>query len=161
MLPYLSPAGERSPFLDTTIRGAITGLDTGHTPADIARERNVDLIITDHHEWHDNALPVCAAIVHPRIGESKYPNEHLCGAGVAFKLAWEVGKCVNGSDAPRVGEAFKWFLMEATALAALGTIADVVPLIGENRVLAHFGLSGLKSSRLTGIRALIGSAGPR
>src|SRR4029434_227258 len=51
------------------------------------------------------------------------------------------------------------FLMEAMALAALGTIADVVPLIGENRVLAHFGVSNLENSRLTGIRALIDSAG--
>jgi single-stranded-DNA-specific exonuclease len=63
------------------------------------------------------------------------------------------------SGANRVSESFRSFLLEATALAALGTIADVVPLIGENRVLAHFGLSGLKNSQLTGIRALIGSAG--
>lgn len=140
----------------------IVTVDCGITavaPAQIACERGVDLIITDHHEWHADALPQCVAIVHPRIGDSTYPNEHLCGAGVAFKLAWEVGKCVNGSDAARVSDAFKWFLMEATALAALGTIADVVPLVGENRTLAHFGLSGLKSSKLTGIRALIDSAG--
>src|SRR5208282_1303099 len=85
-----------------------------------------------------------------------YPNPHLCGAGVAFKLAWGIGQAVGG--AVRVSESFRGFLLEATALAALGTIADVVALVGENRVLAHFGLSGLAASKLTGIRALIESA---
>src|SRR5262249_43573102 len=55
-------------------------------------------------------------------------------------------------------DSFKNFLLDATALAALGTIADVVPLVGENRVLAHFGLTGLKQSALNGVRALIASA---
>jgi single-stranded-DNA-specific exonuclease len=63
------------------------------------------------------------------------------------------------SGASRVSEEFRNFLVEATALAALGTIADVVPLVGENRILAHFGLTGLKSSKLTGIQALIANAG--
>jgi single-stranded-DNA-specific exonuclease len=94
--------------------------------------------------------------VHPRL-DSAYPNPHLCGAGVAFKLAWGVGLAMSGAD--RVSEEFKAFLVEATALAALGTIADVVPLVGENRVLAHYGLGGLKASRLRGLVALIESAG--
>jgi single-stranded-DNA-specific exonuclease len=85
-----------------------------------------------------------------------YPNPHLCGAGVAFKLAWGIGQAVSG--AVKVSETFRNFLVEATAFAALGTIADVVPLVGENRILAHFGLGGLKESKLTGIRALIASA---
>jgi single-stranded-DNA-specific exonuclease len=103
-------------------------------------------------------LPDCYAIVHPRLpneGEA-YPNPHLCGAGVAFKLAWGIGLAMSG--AVRVNEEFRDFLVEATAFAALGTIADVVPLVGENRVLAYFGLSGLKASKLVGIRALIESA---
>jgi single-stranded-DNA-specific exonuclease len=157
----------------------IVTVDCGITaigPAKVAREAGVDLIITDHHEWHESAaplttvadhgpiLPTCCAIVHPRLtsplaaSQSKpYPNPNLCGAGVAFKLAWAIGQAMN--DAPRVSDSFRAYLMEATALAALGTIADVVPLVGENRVLAHFGLSNLKSSKLTGIRALIASAG--
>ncbi|HEY7087807.1 MAG TPA: single-stranded-DNA-specific exonuclease RecJ [Tepidisphaeraceae bacterium] len=136
----------------------IVTVDCGITatePAKVARERGVDLIITDHHEPHAE-LPECFAIVHPRLGDT-YPNPHLCGAGVAFKLAWGVGLAISGAN--RVNEDFRNFLVEATALAALGTIADVVPLIGENRVLAHFGLSGLKASKLNGIRALIASAG--
>jgi single-stranded-DNA-specific exonuclease len=141
----------------------IVTVDCGITalaPAKIAADRGVDLIITDHHEWHADAkFPQCFAIVHPRLPHDgpAYPNPHLCGAGIAFKLAWAVGTQISGS--PRVSEEFRNFLMEATALAALGTIADVVPLIGENRVLAHYGLNCLKSSRLLGIRALIKSAG--
>jgi single-stranded-DNA-specific exonuclease len=173
----------------------IVTVDCGITavePARVARERGVDLIITDHHEWHGGhsndqrhtgenpsaalpritsgggkekigrdagiVLPDCFAVVHPRLpAEGKaYPNPHLCGAGVAFKVAWGIGQAIAG--AAKVSESFRGFLVEATALAALGTIADVVPLVGENRVLAHFGLSGLAASRLTGIRALIESA---
>jgi single-stranded-DNA-specific exonuclease len=103
-------------------------------------------------------LPDCYAIVHPRLpGDGPaYPNPYLCGAGVAFKLAWGIGLAMSG--AVRVNDAFREFLVEATAFAALGTIADVVPLVGENRILAYFGLSGLKASKLVGIRALIESA---
>src|SRR5687768_7935845 len=158
----------------------IITVDCGITavgPAKLARERGVDLIITDHHDWHEIAapltddesqhepiLPSCYAIVHPRLrtqhsglSTQNYPNPHLCGAGVAFKLAWGIGQAVTGAD--RVSSEFRDFLIEATALAALGTIADVVPLVGENRVLAHFGLGGLRQSKLVGIRALISSAG--
>jgi single-stranded-DNA-specific exonuclease len=141
-------------------RGArlIVSVDCGVTamePAKAACDRGVDLIITDHHEMHPQ-LPQCFTVVHPRLTDA-YPNPSLCGAGVAFKLAWGVGLAVSGAN--RVNEDFRNFLVEATALAALGTIADVVPLIGENRVLAHFGLNGLRDSKLNGIRALISSAG--
>lgn len=153
--------------------------------AKVARERGVDLIITDHHEWKERTedsglrteqevppdtqssvlspsssplLPDCYTIVHPRLTEgASYPNPHLCGAGVAFKLAWGLGLAMSGAD--RVSDDFRNFLVEATALAALGTIADVVPLVGENRTLAYFGLGGLKQSRLRGVIALIESAG--
>lgn len=155
----------------------IITVDCGVTavePAKVARDRGVDLIITDHHEWHadkDEArrvkeegrslhpcLPDCFAVVHPRLPHDgpPYPNPHLCGAGVAFKLAWGIGQAFTGAQ--RVNEDFRAFLIDATALAALGTIADVVPLVGENRILAHFGLGGLKASKLLGIRALIRSA---
>lgn len=167
----------------------IVSVDCGITAieqAKVVRERGVDLIITDHHEWHTTKeqggrrkededaagsplhpssfnlhpsplLPDCFAIVHPRLPGSTYPNPFLCGAGVAFKLAWGIGLAVNG--AARVDPEFRAFLIEATALAALGTIADVVPLVGENRILAYWGLGGLKASKLHGIQALIASAG--
>jgi single-stranded-DNA-specific exonuclease len=114
-----------------------------------------------HPEIPNPQLPDCYAVVHPRLpqpdGSAAYPNPHLCGAGVAFKLAWGVGMAMSGAN--RVSDAFRAFLLDATALAALGTIADVVPLVGENRILAHYGLGGLTKTRLTGIRALIDSAG--
>jgi single-stranded-DNA-specific exonuclease len=166
----------------------IVSVDCGITAVEQAKvpcSRGVDLIITDHHEWHVSneteigrngetetitdspvhrfsdfrspLLPECFTIVHPRLPGSGYPNPHLCGAGVAFKLAWGVGLAVSGSE--RVSAEFRAFLVEATALAALGTIADVVPLVGENRILAHWGLGGLKQSQLQGIVALIESAG--
>jgi single-stranded-DNA-specific exonuclease len=158
----------------------IVTVDCGVTAieqAKLARARGVDLIITDHHDWHTLAppltdadalntpiLPQCYTLVHPRrtVDDAgvahRYPNPALCGAGVAFKLAWGIGMiCAGGNQ--RVAPDFRAYLLEATALAALGTIADVVPLIGENRVLAAFGLSGLKASKLAGIQALIESAG--
>jgi single-stranded-DNA-specific exonuclease len=149
-------------------RGAklIVTVDCGVTAveqAKVARERGVDLIITDHHEWHDDHLPQCYTIIHPRLSKEddgagrNYPNGALCGAGVAFKLAWGIGQACN--NAARVSDPFREFLVDATAFAALGTIADVVPLVDENRVLAAFGLGGLKQSKLVGIQALIESAG--
>jgi single-stranded-DNA-specific exonuclease len=169
-LKQLCEAGAK---LIITVDCGITAIE----PAKVAREHGVDLIITDHHEWHEDIaecrmpnadssatfaptphLPDCYAIVHPRLpGDGPaYPNPYLCGAGVAFKLAWGIGLAMSG--AVRVNDAFREFLVEATAFAALGTIADVVPLVGENRNLAYFGLSGLKASKLVGIRALIESA---
>jgi single-stranded-DNA-specific exonuclease len=145
----------------------VISVDCGVTAIDEAKvlcKRGVDLIVTDHHEWreddgtHAPVLPECFVIVHPRLGgETAYPNPHLCGAGVAFKLAWAIGMIHAGG--PRVSEEFKQFLLEATSLAALGTVADVVPLKGENRTLVHFGLGGLKKSSLHGLKALIASAG--
>lgn len=145
----------------------IVTVDCGVTaiePVAAAAARGVDVIVTDHHEFHLRPgaeglphLPDACAVVHPRLPqEPLYPNPHLCGAGVAFKLAWAIGKAVTGQE--RVSEEFRAFLMDALALAALGTIADVVPLIGENRVLARFGLGRITESKLTGLRALIESA---
>ncbi len=76
---------------------------TAIAPALVAKERAVDLIITDHHEWKESAehqpmLPDCYAIVHPRLPAENgiaYPNPSLCGAGVAFKLAWAIGQAVS------------------------------------------------------------------
>src|SRR4051812_30664583 len=170
---------ERGAKLIVTVDCGVTAIG----PANAARERGVDLVITDHHDWHEIAapltddesqhgpiLPTCYTIVHPRLpatetaaGDSLaasrliYPNPNLCGAGVAFKLAWGIGQSITG--ATKVADDFRNFLMEALALTALGTIADVVPLVGENRIIAHYGLGNLKRSKLTGIQALISSAG--
>jgi single-stranded-DNA-specific exonuclease len=143
----------------------IVSVDCGITAieeARVAKSRGVEMIVTDHHEWHVDAdgtplLPDCFSIVHPRLkSEREYPNPFLSGAGVAFKLAWAIGQAAGGQE--RVSQTYREFLIEATALAALGTIADVVPLIGENRALAAFGLGGLRETKLIGLRALIESA---
>jgi len=116
-----------------------------------AIEAGMEVVVTDHHGLGES-LPPAAAVVHPAIG-NEYPNPHLAGAGVAFKLAWQTAREICGED--RVDQPMREFLLRATCLAALGTIADVVPLIGENRVLAVHGLRALPASRHPGIRALL------
>jgi len=123
-------------------------------PVRVAREIGLTLVITDHHTPGDT-LPDADGIVHPQIAGG-YPNPNLCGAGVAFKLAWAIARTLSGSQ--RVSQQFRDFLIDAMGLVALGTIADVVPLIDENRVLARFGLTGLTESKLTGLVTLIETA---
>jgi len=130
-----------------TVDCGITAIDQ----ARLARRLGLTLIVTDHHAPGET-LPDADAVVHPRL-DARYPNPDLCGAGVAFKLAWAVARRLSG--ATRVDPRFREFLTDATGLTALGTIADVVPLTGENRVLAKFGLTGLAASRLPGLAALI------
>ena len=139
------------------------GISDGAAVAEAA-QAGVDVIVTDHHglpeelataATGDSPRRAAAAIVHPALGE--YPNRDLCGAGVAFKLAWAVARHAGGET--RVDAPLRDFLVYATSLAALGTIADVVPLVGENRVLAWYGLKGLTSVDHPGLRALLESAG--
>ena len=120
--------------------------------AEKARELGLQLIITDHHEMADR-LPEAAAIVHPRLPGHSYPFSGLCGAGVAFKLAWALCQCA--SQARKVSPHMKDFLMQAVALAALGTVADVVPLVDENRVLVRHGLLSLKQNPTLGLATLM------
>jgi single-stranded-DNA-specific exonuclease len=139
-----------------TVDCGITGLES----ADACMLRGIDLIITDHHEWKEE-LPVAYAIVHPRLEDvrptgRKYPNRDLCGAGVAFKVAWAVGQAMNGGE--RCHPDYSAFLQELISFTALGTIADVVSLTGENRTIAHFGLSRIPQSRFAGLQALVKSA---
>jgi single-stranded-DNA-specific exonuclease len=120
--------------------------------AETARSLGLELIITDHHQLGDR-LPSAAAIVHPRLPGSMYPFDGLCGAGVAFKLAWAL--CQRASQAKRVSPAMREFLLSAVGLAALGTVADVVPLLDENRILVRHGLVSLRERPPTGIAALL------
>jgi single-stranded-DNA-specific exonuclease len=119
-----------------------------------ARDAGVDVIVTDHHK-PGPSLPEVTAILHPDLPGQDYPNPDLCGAGVALKLAWQVAREITG--AKRVDDKLREFLLDATCLGALGTIADVVPLRGENRALAVFGLRGLPQSHHPGLMALLES----
>ncbi len=91
-------------------------------------------MITDHHQPGPE-LPDAAAIVHPQLPGGSYPFAGLSGAGVAFKLAWLVAKQASGGQ--KVSERMRSFLLSALGLAAMGTVADVVPLVDENRVLVR------------------------
>jgi single-stranded-DNA-specific exonuclease len=120
--------------------------------AQLARELGLELIITDHHEFAGE-LPAAQAIVHPRLPGSSYPFGGLCGAGVALKVAWAV--CQRASAAKRVTEPLRNFLLSAVGLAAIGTVADVVPLVDENRILVRHGLVSLKHSPPLGLALLM------
>jgi single-stranded-DNA-specific exonuclease len=124
--------------------------------AGCARELGLELIVTDHHHFGES-LPAADCIVHPALPGTAYPFAGLCGAGVAFKLAWAL--CQRASQAKKVGEAMRHFLLEAVGLVSLGTVADVVPLVDENRVLVRHGLVSLRERPSKGIAALVNAAG--
>lgn len=114
-----------------------------------ARELGLDLIITDHHE-PDTELPQALAVVNPKRHDCAYPDKHLAGVGVALKLVQ--GLC---QKAGREG-----WLQAFVKIAAIGTLADVVPLVGENRVIAKLGLEQLtRGPHKVGLRALLDVSG--
>lgn len=136
----------------------VVSIDCGIRAVEVAEELatlGVAFIVTDHHR-QGPILPQASAIVHPTaLGES--PNGDLCGAGVAFKLGWAIAQKLSGGN--RVDPAFRELLKHLLSLAALGTIADVVSLIGENRIIARHGLAGLPTCAIAGVKALIESSG--
>ena len=140
----------------------IVSVDCGITaiePAKTAKSIGVDLIITDHHNPPASMddLPDAFAVVHPRRPDSSYPFGELCGAGVAYKLAWHI--CTLHCDSERVSPELRTVLVEMLGFAALGSIADVVPLIDENRVIVKHGLRQIPHSRNEGLQALIHASG--
>ena len=128
---------------------------TSVAEAEEAKKLGLELIVTDHHE--PKAQLPAALLVHPRLATGSYPFGGLCGAGVALKLAWALCKRHCGGD--KVSPPFREALLDAVALAALGTVADVVPLHDENRILVRHGLVRLRSSQSVGIKALLQAAG--
>jgi single-stranded-DNA-specific exonuclease len=114
-----------------------------------ARDLGVDLIITDHHE-PDAELPDAVAVLNPKRHDCSYPDKYLAGVGVALKVVQAL--------CSRAGRQ-KW-LPAFVKIAAIGTLADVVPLVGENRVIARFGLASLSTGPHTvGLRALLDCCG--
>src|ERR1700730_11213792 len=121
----------------------------GDEAARRAKELGVDLIITDHHE-PDRELPAAFAIINPKRHDCSYPDKYLAGVGVALKLVQAL--CT------RAGRE-SW-LPAFIKVAAIGTLADVVPLVGENRVIAKLGLDLLtKGPHKGGLRALVDVSG--
>ncbi len=129
----------------------VISVDTGireHEVLARARELGVDCIVTDHH-LPDGHLPPACAILNPRRPDCDYPEKSLAGVGVAFKLAQAL-----------LGERMTQRLLQSfLKVVAIGTIADVVPLLGENRVIARFGLEALRQPAQSGLAALIELSG--
>ena len=117
---------------------------TAHEEVALAKSLGMQVIITDHHTLPEH-LPKADAIIHPQLAQ--YPNPELCGAGVAFKLACAL-----------LGTEAAWSSLD---LAALATVADMVPLLGENRALVSLGLAAMKGSCRPGLAALMKVAGIR
>ena len=118
-------------------------------PAATAQRLGVDLIVTDHHLPGPDGVPDAAAVVNPNQPGCEYPCKSLCGAGVAFKLAQALmEKRLSPNDYARYVPSF----MKVVAIA---TIADAVPLAGENRIFAKLGLEGLRSPVNAGLKALM------
>jgi len=134
-----------------TVDCGTTAFDT----VELAGRLGLDVIITDHHQ-PGRDLPEAVAIVHPALEES-YPNQDSAGAMVAFKLAWATANEFNSGR--RLEPRLREYMLTATSLAAMGTVADIVDLRGENRILTSYGLRALPDSKLSGIQALIETAG--
>ncbi len=125
----------------------IVSVDTGIRAAEVvarANELGIDVIVTDHH-LPEAELPPAVAVLNPNRPDCAYPEKNLCGAGVAFKLAQALldRAGLASGKAQRVAESL-------LKLVAIATVADVVPLTGENRVIVKHGLDGLRDVRNPG-----------
>ena len=130
----------------------ILALDCGTTAVEAvaeARAAGMDVIVVDHHLPGPGA-PAALAMVNPRRPDSRYPFADLCAAGLTFKLALALAPALG------LAEGAPWHLLD---LVALATVADLVPLAGENRVLVRLGLKLIGASRWPGLAALITTAG--
>jgi single-stranded-DNA-specific exonuclease len=126
----------------------IISVDTGiraFAAAETAERRGIDLIVTDHHLPQSDGVPKALAVVNPNQQGCEYPCKSLCGAGVAFKIAQAL---LEESGRERLLPSF-------LKMVAIATIADAVPLMGENRVFAKLGLEGLRKPVNAGLRALL------
>lgn len=124
--------------------------------AEEAKRLGLELIVTDHHEMKET-LPDAAVLVHPRLPGTTYPFGGLCGAGVAFKLAWALAMRKCGGE--KVDERLREVLLDGVVFAALGVVADVVPLQDENRILVRYGLNRLRTKPPLGVQAICETAG--
>ena len=134
----------------------IVSVDTGIRAAEVVRRANelsIDVIVTDHH-LPESELPPALAVLNPNRPDCPYPEKNLCGAGVAFKL---VQALLATLEWP--ADKLRRVCLSFLKLAAIATVADVVPLTGENRIIVYHGLAGLGSVRNPGLRALLDIAG--
>jgi len=133
-------------------RKLIMTVDTGTTSlaeVALAAEAGIDVIVTDHHHVPER-LPAAIAVVNPHRPGSRYPDPRLAGTGVAFKVAQLLLADEPGGPAAA---------LDLADLAVIGTVADMAPIVGENRAIARLGLERLRSAPRPGIAALLASAG--
>ena len=138
---------------------------TAHEAIAAAAEVGLETMVLDHHTIPRTAdgafdLPPASVVVHPHLpldGEDEAPERESCGATIAFKVAWAFATAHHRTD--RLPEVIRRELVEATILAGLGTIADVMPLVGENRALATLALRNLGRTSSPGLRALLAESG--
>lgn len=134
----------------------IISVDTGireNAVVERATELGIDSIITDHH-LPDEITPPALAVLNPNQPGCSYPDKNLCGVGIAFKLAHALLLELGWPQ-----EKLTRVVVSFLKLVAIGTIADVVPLVGENRIFVKFGLEGLRNPRNLGLKALLDVAG--
>jgi single-stranded-DNA-specific exonuclease len=112
---------------------------------DLARTLGIDVIVSDHHEPKDR-VPAAFALLDPKLASCGYPDNCLAGVGVALKLAQGLAGRIGAAD-----DVWSGYL----DLVAVGTAADIVPLVGENRIIAHLGFGQLPYTRNEGLRALL------
>ncbi len=133
----------------------IISVDNGITSLaeiDAISAKNIDVIVTDHHEPLPT-LPKALAVVNPKLSPDENGSTQVCGAAVAYKTIWAVASKL--SPGKRVTQEFREFLLNALALVGMATICDSVPLQGENRVFAVFGMKALRNTKQNGLKALI------
>jgi len=151
--------GMRPEVVETAAAQGVTliiSVDTGIRAAEVVERGNqlgIDTIVTDHH-LPDIALPPAVAVLNPNQHDCRYPEKNLCGAAVAFKLAHALLSTL-GWDEAKLRRVMEGFLK----IVAIATVADVVPLTGENRIIVKHGLDGLGKVRNPGLRALLDVAG--
>jgi single-stranded-DNA-specific exonuclease len=134
----------------------IVSVDTGIRASEVVRNANsigIDVIVTDHH-LPDATLPPALAVLNPNRRDCSYPERNLCGAGVTLKL---VQGMLSRSSLPPARQSL--LLDSFLKPVAIATVADIVPLTGENRVIVRRGLSGLRDVRNHGLRCLLAVAG--
>lgn len=142
-------------FINTEVKLIIT-FDLGITAIDevaLAQSNGIDVIITDHHLPHQE-LPRAYAVINPKQDGDMYPDKMLCGAGLAFKLVQALIK--KYGEYWQIPSGFEKWLLD---MAAVATLADQVPLVDENRVLAYYGLKVLQKTRRPGLVELFRKAG--
>ncbi len=134
----------------------IVSVDTGIRAAEVvcrANELGIDVIVTDHH-LPEAELPPALAVLNPNRPDCPYPEKNLCGAGVAFKLVQALLATLGWTE-----QKVRAVTVSFLKLVAIATVADVVPLTGENRIIVYHGLAGLNTVRNPGLRALLDVAG--